>query len=382
MGSPSSLSTASPKGPHTPHPLFYAAMLSMLPGFLVLGDMLASWTRFEIFLWLPLFIGFVAFPVADLLLQPLIVKVFSFFERPTLASSDYRIVLFLGVILNTLALLYGFVIIRSYSLMSVGFWGVVMSMGSLSAAGTTWAHELIHKWTRWDQLFGMWQLAIVLYMQFRIEHLFSHHKHVATPLDAATARRGETIYNFVPRAIYGTTMHAWQIENQQLARNGLSTWSLQNSMLQYLAIYLALILVAFYIGGFKGVLYFVGQALMAIILTEIINYVEHYGLERELLPNGQYEPVGTQHSWDATHRLTGIILAHLPTHADHHMHSTKPYHMLTDIPEAPHLPAPYPSMVVVSLVPPLYYWIIHPLLDRQKSSNAKSAPQSQKQHQK
>lgn len=347
------------------HPLFYAAMLSMLPGFLVLGDLLVFLTRLEIFLWLPMFLGFVAFPIADLLFQPLIVRVFALFEQPILMSSDHRIVLFLGVLLNTLILLYGFAIVRSYSVSSVGFWGVVASMGALSAAGITWAHELVHKWNRLDQFFGMFQLATVLYMHFRIEHIFSHHKHVATPLDAATARRGESVYHFVPRAMIVSFEHAWQIERHRLARAGLSTWSPQNSMLRYLAIYAVLFVIALLIGGPKGLLFFFSQALMAIVLTEIINYVEHYGLERKLLPDGTYEPVGPQHSWDAIHRFTGTILANLSTHADHHMHSTKPYHMLQDIPESPHLPAPYPSMVVASLVPPLYRWIIHPLLDKQ-----------------
>lgn len=32
---------------------------------------------------------------------------------------------------------------------------------------------------------------------------------------------------------------------------------------------------------------------------EIVNYLEHYGLERKEIKEGLYEPVSLQHSWNA-----------------------------------------------------------------------------------
>lgn len=40
------------------------------------------------------------------------------------------------------------------------------------------------------------------------------------------------------------------------------------------------------------------------------------------------EPVGVEHSWDAPHRLTNMVLFKLQRHADHHIHSTRRYHIL------------------------------------------------------
>ena len=43
--------------------------------------------------------------------------------------------------------------------------------------------------------------------------------------------------------------------------------------------------------GSWGALGFLSQSLVAIVLLEIVNYIEHYGLQRKQLPNGRYEPV-------------------------------------------------------------------------------------------
>lgn len=38
---------------------------------------------------------------------------------------------------------------------------------------------------------------------------------------------------------------------------------------------------------------------MCILMIEIVNYVEHYGLKREKDENGVYESVSVRHSWNA-----------------------------------------------------------------------------------
>ena len=56
----------------------------------------------------------------------------------------------------------------------------------------------------------------------------------------------------------------------------------------------------------------------AIFLVESVNYMEHYGLSRKLLPNGQYEKVTIRHSWNTPHRFTNYLLFKLQRHSDHH----------------------------------------------------------------
>lgn len=43
-----------------------------------------------------------------------------------------------------------------------------------------------------------------LYMHFTYEHLFGHHRRVATPEDPASAEKGLDLYNFFPRTFLGS----------------------------------------------------------------------------------------------------------------------------------------------------------------------------------
>lgn len=65
------------------------------------------------------------------------------------------------------------------------------------------------------------------------------------------------------------------------------------------------------------------QSCVAILLFESVNYIEHYGLERAVLPSGEYEDIGYRHSWDSAHQLTNMLLFKLQRHGDHHVHGGK-----------------------------------------------------------
>ena len=56
----------------------------------------------------------------------------------------------------------------------------------------------------------------------------------------------------------------------------------------------------------------------AVFYLEAINYLEHYGLMRKKLANGEYEKVTILHSWNAPHRFTNYLLFKLQRHSDHH----------------------------------------------------------------
>lgn len=61
-----------------------------------------------------------------------------------------------------------------------------------------------------------------------------------------------------------------------------------------------------------------GTAIVSILQLEIVNYIEHYGLQRTLLKPHLYEPVGLQHSWNAPQRISNYIMFKLQRHSDHH----------------------------------------------------------------
>lgn len=49
-------------------------------------------------------------------------------------------------------------------------------------------------------------------MHFTIYHLNGHHKDVATPLDPASAAKGVSLYEFLPKCIIGSYKYALKIQ--------------------------------------------------------------------------------------------------------------------------------------------------------------------------
>ena len=240
--------------------------------------------------------------------------------------------------------------------------GLAVSLGMLTGGGgINVAHELMHRRSKVDRAIAEVLMASVTYTWFCVEHVLGHHRHVATPADSASARLGESVYAFFPRTIVGGLASAWVLEGERTRRRGIGALSLQNRRLRYalglLAIYGA---VAAAVGP-AGVLFFAGQSLVAVLLLECVNYVEHYGLERQQV-GGRLERVQPHHSWNTTFRFTNWFLFNLQRHADHHAWAARPYHQLRPCTEAPQLPLGYPAMILMALVPPLYLRVMGPLV--------------------
>ena len=131
-------------------------------------------------------------------------------------------------------------------------------------------------------------------------------------------------------------------------------------MLRYAAEVLALYALVILIFGPTGGLFMLAQSYLAVSLLETVNYLEHYGLERQRLPDGRYERIGPQHSWDSGSRIANWHTLNLGRHADHHALASRPYEHLRLHPEAPQLPAGYSAMLLMAMVPPLWFRFMDP----------------------
>jgi alkane 1-monooxygenase len=250
---------------------------------------------------------------------------------------------------------------------------LLLSMSLVSAEGINCAHELLHRTSVHERLLGQLLLVSVCYGHFFIEHSRGHHKTVATPDDPATLAYGESFYAFLPRTIVGGFRSAWRLEASRVARAGChSPWHPSNMVLVFCVAPLLLFVLPFaYFLGRRGVTFFLAQAAVAIVLLEQINAIEHYGLRRARLPNGEYEPVGAEHSWDASHPVSNLLLFKLQRHADHHMHAGKRYQTLDVSPESPQLPYGYLTLAPCLLLPPLWRAIMDPVLHEYQRGIAK-----------
>ena len=239
----------------------------------------------------------------------------------------------------------------------------VVSIGVMTAAGgINIAHELMHRKDPRERALAEILMGSVTYSHFCIEHVYGHHRHVATRLDPASSRYGESVYAFLPRTIFGGLISAWGIEQLRARKQGIPLLSLRHRMTRYgvtqLVVYATLAITL----GPLAVAYWAGQSFVAVAMLEVINYVEHYGLSRREVAPGRFERVQPHHSWNASHRLTNWLLFNLQRHSDHHYLASRPYHMLRHYDDVPQLPAGYATMILAALVPPVWRKLMDPLV--------------------
>ena len=240
--------------------------------------------------------------------------------------------------------------VTEVALLSVG-------LGAMSGTvGIVFAHELMHRTGRTERWLGDILMAMALYGHFRSEHLLVHHRHVGTPQDPATARRGEGFHRFLLRVVPTSFTSALAAEAERLGRAGRSPWNRRNPFWRYAALQAGMLTAALWLGGVTGLGIFAAQAVVAIWQLELVNYIEHYGLTRKHLGGGRYEPTRAHHSWNAAPWASNRLLLNLQRHSDHHVRPDRPFPLLQSYPTdvAPRLPHGYPVMTLMALVPRLW----------------------------
>jgi alkane 1-monooxygenase len=241
--------------------------------------------------------------------------------------------------------------------------GLTISTGlNAGIFGMLAAHELVHSPDLRERALGLSMLASVGYMQFRIAHLHGHHLRAATPDDPATARRGEGAYRFILRSVTGQWREAWAFEAKRLNRKGRGVWSASNRLLGYLMIEAGVTAAAALL-GWRALVFLVVQAVLAITLLELFNYIAHYGLQRRPMPGGALERLAARHSWNSSRRMNNWSLFNMGRHSDHHRHPTRRYQRLEPIPDSPELPSGYAGSILLALIPPLWRRVMDPRLD-------------------
>ena len=238
--------------------------------------------------------------------------------------------------------------------------GMTLTTGIvLGSSGINVAHELGHRKKNAERLLAWLLLLPSFYMHFYIEHNRGHHKNVSTPLDPASAEKGESLYRFWARSTIGGYVSAWRIQKKLLLKGEKSFFSLENEMLFFHFVELIYVFLIGFLFGIKILGWVALAGVIGFLLLETINYVEHYGLRRQLLPSGNYEPVKPRHSWNANQELGRIMLYELTRHSDHHYLASKKYQVLDHHEESPQLPAGYPTCMLMALVPPLWFWVMN-----------------------
>ncbi len=315
--------------------------------------------------WTPVIFTFGCLPLLELMLGVNKINLDEEAERKAKGSKTYSAILYLFVPVQ-----FGVLILGYFSLMrdELGWLeraGVLLSVATSNGGiGITIAHELVHRKHAVEQWMGKLLLLAVGYMHFAIEHVYGHHKNVATPHDGASARFGESFYRFWPRSVKEQWFSAWALERERLLHSGKKPMSMHNQMIWFTALPLVFAGTASMIAGpWFAAVYFT-QAVLAFSLLEAVNYLEHYGLERKERRPGKFEAVDETHSWNSDHLVSRLFLFELTRHSDHHANAAREYQILRTMETSPQLPTGYPGMIVLALIPPLWFSVMNPRVTR------------------
>lgn len=284
-------------------------------------------------------------------------------EVPALeADPYYRWITYLLVPVLWASFIAICVFVASQPLSATGLLAMIINTGGGLGFAINLGHEMGHKKSTLERWLANLALAPACYGHFYIEHNRGHHRDVATPVDPASSRMGESIYRFVLREMPGGFRRAWQLERERLARCGKSPWSLDNEVLQPALISLALYGALVAALGWQILPFLLLSAFWGAFQLTSANYLEHYGLLRRKLENGRYEVCQPHHSWNSNHLFSNWALFHLQRHSDHHAHPTRRYQSLRNFPDLPRLPSGYFGMYLLAYVPPLWFRLMNPRL--------------------
>ncbi|HET9055923.1 MAG TPA: alkane 1-monooxygenase [Chitinophagaceae bacterium] len=310
--------------------------------------------------FLPLFYAFVFIPLVELFIKPDPGNVSKAEEELIKKDALYDAWLYIIVVLQYGALYYFLHSMKDGTLVWYEIVGRIASMGLLCGVfGINVAHELGHRVNKWEQTLAKMLLLTSLYMHFFTEHNKGHHKRVATPEDPSSARYNEPIYLFYFRTIVFSYLSAWHIANDEQIKNGLPIFHWKNEMLQFHIIEVVFVALIWLLFGWVITLYFIIAAIFGFLLLETVNYIEHYGLQRRRTEEGRYERAMPEHSWNSDHTLGRLMLFELSRHSDHHYLASRKYQILRHHDDAPQMPTGYPGMMLLSLVPPAWFYVMN-----------------------
>lgn len=242
---------------------------------------------------------------------------------------------------------------------------LALVLGNVARLALNAGHDLIHRRSVWERRMGEFLQASVSFPQETTEHIYVHHAHVCTPKDPMSAPKGQSFWQYFPRSITASLTDSWRFERDRLARRRLPVWHHTNPFWRYVLEAVAWYALAYWMGGAWGLLIFAIICAVAIFQLRVVDYLQHYGLQRIRLPNGRFERVQPRHSWSAAFKLSDWLYYNVQRHSDHHAWAGRLYPLLqhSGPEQAPQLPGSYSVVSNLAMFPSRWFRTMDPLVD-------------------
>ncbi len=314
-----------------------------------------------------------ATPLVFFLLADLLDKLFGTEERnmdPT-KRLDKRLVWYQVAMWTCVAMWPPTLVFVLWQILVVGHlatWEVLVMalvLGNVATIILVVGHEVVHERTVWQRRVGEFILGSIGCAQYASEHVYVHHALVATPHDPMSARKGQGLWQYLPRAVAGSILASWRTVRDRLALRRRSMWHYTNPFWRYALFNVGWFALAYWMGGALGSLVFLIQCSFAVFLLRVGDYVEHYGLTRMYLPSGRFERFRPWHSWNAVSKFSNWLYYNTQRHSDHHGKPTRFYPLLQNQGEdlAPRMPGGYAKVFNLALSPKRWFETMDPLVD-------------------
>ena len=234
-----------------------------------------------------------------------------------------------------------------------------LSMGYISGGiGITLGHELGHRRNGFDRFLARTHMITIDYSHYIIEHNRGHHRMAAIEGDPASAREEESLWRFLPRYYWGVFKGAMELAEKAQGKFN-EVW---------LGAILSLVFLAgvVYLAGIQGFVLWLINLMVAQFLVGAVDYIEHWGLRRKQ-SDGKFERMGPEHTWDSASTISEALLFNLPRHAAHHMEPSLHCDELYRSHHSPQMPTGYAGMILLAMIPPLFFKVMKPRLAQVKS---------------
>ena len=234
-----------------------------------------------------------------------------------------------------------------------------LSVGVVSGvSGIVNAHEAGHR----KKGTIIWRIArlnlfLVLYLHFTTEHNHGHHRNYATEKDPASSPKGRGLWTQILMTIPLQYISAWRTHSDK-GRKGI-----KNPILHGIIFQIAFLAIIWWF-SVAMLLAFAIQAMFAIILLEYVNYLQHYGLCREV-----GERHTEMHSWEHRGVWSRWTLLELPLHPAHHLKASSPMWDLRAYENSPQLPGGYYACLWLAIFPPIWKRVMAKRLDAFQASS-------------
>jgi alkane 1-monooxygenase len=226
------------------------------------------------------------------------------------------------------------------------------------------AHEFMHMYSPLETALSRAAGAFEFWGVHELEHLHVHHKLdiSCTEADTSYAKLGQSLYSYVALSLFHNYRNAWRTEKELLQKQNKPAYTFRNRVVRTVAISLCVAAVVWLALGGYALLFFLLQAFISLWQFLVGTYGQHYGLTRRRRADGTHEPFTYMNTWSCDFYLTNRLTVNLARHAHHHLDPFCPYYNLKLIEHSPMLPAGYLPMGLVSMIPPLWYRVMDPLV--------------------